>query len=135
MEVWRSVADRRAPCPSCGASVELVWRQSTQSIVTDDIPGGMWVENGFDRPIKVYSHSEHRARLAAEGCEIRAKWAGPHDKIMTNWAATISAHQLESAKILLSRGKVKVAEAEAFVPDRIVKAVVKGPYPEGVEHG
>jgi hypothetical protein len=113
----------------------LLPQRQYAAVIADDVPGGFWAENGFDAPRKFYSKSAHRAALAAEGCEIRAKWAGPHDNIMTNWAATISAHQLESAKILLSRGKVKVAEAEAFVPDPIVKAVVKGPYPEGVEHG
>jgi hypothetical protein len=43
------------------------------------------VENGFDQPTKFYSRSEHRAALAKRGLEIRAKWAGPHDKVMSRW--------------------------------------------------
>lgn len=73
------------------------------AIVGDDIPGGMVVENGFERPITVYSHSEHRRLLAERGCEIRAKWAGPHDKHLSRWDA-VSADQLAKATELVSRG-------------------------------
>jgi len=51
----------------------------------DAVPGGFVVENGFDQPTKFYSRSEHRAALAKRGLEIRAKWAGPHDKVMSRW--------------------------------------------------
>lgn len=72
------------------------------AVIGDDIPGGQWFENGFDTPQKFYSHSEHRAALAARGLEIRAKWAGPQDKIMSRWDA-VSADQLEKARELVSR--------------------------------
>lgn len=73
---------------------------ANQAVHQDEIPGGMWVENGFEKAIKVYSHSEHRRLLAAEGLEIRAKWAGEHDKIMTRWDTV----DLDAARILLERG-------------------------------
>lgn len=70
------------------------------AVIGDDIPGGMWFENGFKTPQKFYSHSEHRAALAAEGKEINAKWAGPHDKIMSRWDAGVD---LASAEAFVKR--------------------------------
>lgn len=84
------------------------------SIIGDDVPGGFWAENGFETPQKFYSKSEHIAALAARGCEIRAKWAGPHDKIMSRWDA-VSADQLAKATELVSRPRgrqIKVTEPE-----------------------
>jgi hypothetical protein len=86
--------------------------RSASAVVGDDIPGGQWFENGFDTPQKFYSHSEHRAALAARGLEIRAKHAGDKDKHLSNWAAAIDPYTLENAKILLSRGKPRVGTNE-----------------------
>lgn len=91
------------PCPKCGGETERLWSGSTSAVHGDDIPGGMWVENGFSEPIKVYSHSEHERRLAAEGCEIRAMNRGENDKICKRWDVP-SATTLENAKALLERG-------------------------------
>lgn len=77
-------------------------RKHSTAIAPDEIPGGQWFENGFETPQKFYSHSEHRAALAARGCEIRAKWAGPNDKIMSRWDAP-SAYSLEKAKEMYER--------------------------------
>lgn len=77
--------------------------RAAHAIVPDDVPGGFTVENGFDTPRTFYSRSEHIKALAAEGKEIRAKWAGPNDKHLKRWDAP-SAKQLEDAAILLSRG-------------------------------
>lgn len=82
----------------------------------DEIPGGMWVENGFEHPVKVYSHSEHRRLLAERGLEIRAKWAGEHDKVMSNWAAGIDAQTLANAVALVSRGVTVLAEKPSRWP-------------------
>lgn len=71
------------------------------TVIGDEIPGGQWFENGFETPRKFYSHSEHRAALAAQGYEIRAKWAGPNDKHLTNWAA--GTVNLENAAVLVTR--------------------------------
>ena len=109
-------------CKKCGVEFQIGdWPfcphgRSATSVVADDIPGGMVVENGFPEPIRVFSHSEHRRLLAARGLEIGAKWAGPHDKIMTRWDAP-SAATLESAAILLSRKKSDpFAPPEAYEP-------------------
>ena len=102
-EVWRTIATRRDPCPECGADVEVVWK-STHAVIGDDIPGGMWFENGLRSPQKFYSHSEHRKAVEANGCQIAPRWV-ENDKHLINWAAGMTAKQLEDARILLSRGK------------------------------
>lgn len=97
-------------CDDCGKIIavgEWPWcphDRGASMVVPDDIPGGMVVENGFDEPIRVYSHSEHERLLAKNGCEIRAKHAGPADKIMIDWAAGIDAQTLANAATLLTRG-------------------------------
>jgi hypothetical protein len=42
----------------------------TLHIITDDVPGGFVVENGFKTPQKFYSKSEHRNALAERGLRI-----------------------------------------------------------------
>lgn len=83
----------------------------------DDIPGGMWVENGFPAPVKVFSHSEHRRLLAERGLEIRAKWAGEHDRHLIRWDAPSQA-TLDSAAILLGRGAEAVRARQQRIDDR-----------------
>jgi hypothetical protein len=79
--------------------------RSARAVHQDSVEGGFWAENGFDRPTYFESKKAHRDALAARGLEIRAKYAGDgYDKHLTNWAAGISAHHLESARILLERG-------------------------------
>lgn len=98
-------------CEKCGATLQVGdWfacphGRSASAVVQDEIPGGQWFENGFETPQKFYSHSEHRAALAARGLEIRAKFAGEHDKHLTNWAAGIDAQTMANAAALLSRGR------------------------------
>ncbi len=107
-------------CEKCGRALAVgdfpfcPHEPTRLSIIGDDVPGGFVVENGFDAPRKFYSKSEHIAALAAEGCEIRAKWAGPHDKIMSRWDA-VSRDQLEKATELVSRPRgrhLKVADPD-----------------------
>ena len=79
------------PCPKCGADVQIgdfpfcPHGRSGAAIVRDEIPGGQIFENGFPTPQKFYSHSQHRAALAARGLELRPKWSGPDDRHMTRW--------------------------------------------------
>lgn len=105
-------ANEHPPCPQCGGETERRWAGKSSSVHGDDIPGGMLVENGFSDPIRVYSHSEHRRKLAAEGCEIRAMNRGDNDKICRRWDQPCEA-TLESARILLSRGAQAVVERNA----------------------
>ena len=86
-------------CPSCGGSTERSWSGDAVAVAKDEIPGGQFFENGWEEPRKFYSHSEHRAALAAEGLEIRAKWV-PGDKYLTRWDTV----DLDAAKALLERG-------------------------------
>jgi hypothetical protein len=93
-------------CEACGREITLgAWpfcphEKGANGVIPDDIPGGMIVENGFDEPRRFDSHSAHRKALAAEGLEIRAKWAGPLDKYLTRWDTV----NLEDAKALVMRG-------------------------------
>jgi hypothetical protein len=99
-------------CEKCGAKYSIgdsPWCRDRHAptklaVHPDDVPGGFWVENGFDRPTWFPSHSAHEAALAKQGYEIRAKWAGPHDKHLTNWAAGMDAKTLDNARVLLERG-------------------------------
>jgi hypothetical protein len=98
-------------CDKCGAAVQVgEWPFcphgfGANTVQPDDVPGGFIAENGFETPQIFYSRKAHRDALAARGLEIRAKYAGDgYDKHLTNWAAGISAHHLESARILLERG-------------------------------
>ena len=103
-------------CDTCGAVLQVGdWfacphGRGTSAVQQDEIPGGLWVENGFPQPIKVYSHSEHRRLLAERGLEIRAKWAGEHDKHLTRWDTV----DLEGAAVLVTRGVQARAEKRAL---------------------
>lgn len=80
---------RRFVCETCRAQVErLQWNYDpppechgpmaegsfgsgrTVQIITDDVPGGFVVENGFSSPQKFYSKSAHRAALSEKGLRI-----------------------------------------------------------------
>jgi len=74
-------------------------------VIGDEWVGGRVMENGFDTPTRFDSRSAHEAALAANGFEVRAKWAGPNDTVMTNWAAGIDATTLANAAALVSRTK------------------------------
>jgi hypothetical protein len=91
-------------CDDCGVELHTGdWPfcphgKSASVVIPDDVPGGFWVENGFATPRKFYSRSEHARALAAENCEVRAKWA-PGDQHLTRWDTV----DLESAQSLVLR--------------------------------
>ena len=127
-------------CEKCGEALAIgAWPfcphpVGANTVHQDEIPGGMWVENGFPHPMKFYSHSEHRAALAARGMEIVAKHAGEHERHLLKWDAAMDAKTLENAAILVSRGtKSAPDQEEPSYP--IYGRAVKGPIPEGVQHG
>ena len=94
-------------CDCCGVELRVgdypfcPHGKSTLATHADDVPGGFVAENGFSEPRRFYSHSAHERALAAEGYEIRAKWAGPDDKHLTRWDTV----DLDSARALVSRTK------------------------------
>lgn len=64
-------------CPKCGAATNKVWRSgSFPGVLADSIPGGMVIENLSSTPITVYSHSEHRAVMAAHGAKLKVRHVG-----------------------------------------------------------
>lgn len=99
-------------CETCGAILKIgdfpfcPHEPGVQQVIGDDVPGGFWAENGFAEPKKFYSKSAHLKALAAEGCEVRAKWAGPHDKYLTRWDTV----DLDAAAQLVMRGVEARAE-------------------------
>jgi hypothetical protein len=65
------------PAPlCCDQPMTLGSRGSTLQIITDDVPGGFTVENGFKTPQTFYSKSEHRRALSQHGLRIaeRGEW-------------------------------------------------------------
>lgn len=110
-------------CDTCGKELELgAWpwcphdAAKGMKYIEDAIPGGMVFENGFDTPQTFYSHSEHRAALAARGLQIGAKWAGEHDKHLKRMDIPC-ATTLANAKALLSRTKgAPFAPEDAHIP-------------------
>lgn len=110
-------------CDTCGKTLVLgSWPWCPHDTGTgvkyfeDAVPGGFVAENGFDQPTRFYSHSEHRAALAARGLEVQAKWSGPNDKHLSRMDIPCAA-TLESAAILLSRKKsTPFAPEEAYEP-------------------
>lgn len=112
-------------CEKCGVEIQIAdfpfcpHGRTAIAIAPDDVPGGFVVENGFDQPTRFYSHSAHERALAARGLEIRAKYAGEHDKHLTNWAAGIDAQTLENAAVLLTRGRQQAREDRKAEAERI----------------
>lgn len=78
-------------CDTCGHTLRIgdfpfcPHGSGKAAVIGDDVPGGFWAENGFDRPRKFYSKRAHVAALAAEGKELRPKWAGPQDRHLSRW--------------------------------------------------
>jgi hypothetical protein len=127
-------------CENCGHEMQISdWPfcphgRGVNKVHQDEIPGGQWFENGFAAPRKFWSHSEHRAALAAEGCEIVAKYAGEHDRHLIDWGAGIDAKTLENAAVLVTRGRISAPETEEL-GYHISGRGVKGPIPAGFQHG
>jgi hypothetical protein len=89
---------------------------------SDDIPGGMWVENGFSEPIKVYSHSEHRRRLDENGNMLAPRWV-ENDRHLINWAAGMDAKTLENARELVSRKQKAYKDDVPAAPPALIQAL------------
>lgn len=49
-------------------------REGPSMIERDGIPGGMWLENGFKHPVKVYSMSEAHRLHAEAGVELKERF-------------------------------------------------------------
>lgn len=100
-------------CPSCGGEMALgSWPfcpdhgRPSYTNVTDEIPGGVLIENLGPQPIRVYSHSE-RLRIAKErGLQevIRHVPVPGTDKspYTRSWA-TMDPYTLEQGRILAER--------------------------------
>jgi hypothetical protein len=114
-------------CEKCGSELRVgdypfcPHGRSAVASHGDDIPGGMWVENGFKEPVKVYSHSEHERKLAETGHMLAPRWV-PNDKVLTNWAAAVDAKTMDNARVLLSR-KSKARDDVPAAPPTLIAAL------------
>lgn len=94
-------------CEDCGKIIEVSeWPwcphgKGANTVVADGIPGGMVVENGFDKPTRFDSHSAHRKALDAKGYQLRHDNRGPLDKVFPRWDSV----DLDAATALVSRTK------------------------------
>jgi len=117
-------------CEACGYELHIgdypfcPHGRGQHGVQPDDVPGGFWAENGFSEPRQFFSRSAHERALAAEGCEIRAKWAGPEDKHLTRWDTV----DLEAAKSLLERGsQARAARRQKALGDAPITRENGGP--------
>ena len=103
-------------CDHCGVTLQVgdypfcPHGRSASAVIADDVPGGFWAHNGF-------------AELAAEGFEIRAKWAGPNDAHLTRWDSV----DLEGTADFLRR--------HADDRRRVTKTPIEPPIPITVTEG
>lgn len=85
-EIWAEPYEM-PPCPSCGGETERRWRSI--GMIGDEIPGGQWIENLGDKPVKVYSKSELKHEAEKRGLQLNVKHVGKpgSDKsdITTRW--------------------------------------------------
>lgn len=67
-------------CDKCGIELHIgdhpfcPHGRSGAAHQTDDIPGGMWLENGFKEPVKVYSLSEAHRKHAKAGVQLKERF-------------------------------------------------------------
>lgn len=120
-DVLRTVETRDSENPVCEGHgpMERVWLSTRRSITTDDIPGGMWLENYGPNPVKVYSHTERKALM--KNCvdnkgrhyqlEEMVRHVGvpgsdksPHT---TNWASRMDPYTLANAIELVTRASLQ----------------------------
>ena len=103
------------PCPACGATTERLWTTAAKSL-TDELPGGVWIENLGPKPLQFFSKSEIVKEARRRGLEpmvrhvpIPGSDRSPHT---TSWAA-VGPYQMEQARLLLERvGATVPAQAE-----------------------
>lgn len=114
IEATRAEMEQAERCPKCDAILVLgSWPFCPHGIGHsnvngDEIPGGMWQENGFRHPRQFFYKSDLKRALAAEGKEmtVRHVTIPGTDKspFTTDWSkGSIDAQTLENARILMSR--------------------------------
>ena len=62
-DCYEPVTPPEVKCSECGAPTERVWLGKANSVIPDDIPGGVWIRHGLvdentGEPVKYYSKSE-----------------------------------------------------------------------------
>lgn len=83
----------RPPCPECGEPTITLWTGKANSVIADDIPGGIWMKHGVcnddGTPKKYYSKSEIAKAAKAKGLEPYVRHIGERgsdkSKNTTRW--------------------------------------------------
>lgn len=64
-------ATKEVPCKTCGALTKRAWLTKPSGVITDEIPGGVWIKHGIcnedGSPKKYYSKSEIAKAAKAKG--------------------------------------------------------------------
>jgi len=86
-EIWAEPGHNPA-CPECGADTERIYLGG-YSIIGDEIPGGLSIENLDHNPVTVYSKSELKFEAEKRGLEMKVRHVGvpgtDKSPITTRW--------------------------------------------------
>lgn len=108
-----------APCPSCGAATERIWRSRSTSVVKDECD--IVQENGFHTPTRFTSKRELALALAAKGLEQRVRHVTipgtDHSPYTTDWSRGSVDLKAAIAAVSEPRGKIHLPDvSEPDVP-------------------
>ncbi len=109
------------PCPTCGGETERVW-QGTMSVIGDEIPGGVLIENLGPEPIRFDSKRAIVQAAAARGLEPMVRHV-PGSKHTTSWDVP-SATTLAQGAVLAARQETTTVSAPHDDTPAATKALV-----------
>jgi hypothetical protein len=73
----------RPPCPNCSEPTETLWVGKSNSVISDEIPGGIWIRHGIcnedGTPKKYYSKSEMEKEAKRRGMTNKVEHVGTKD--------------------------------------------------------
>lgn len=118
----RSISKRDESSTCCDRPMTRVLLPGRTGIVTDEIPGGQWIENLGPEPVYVTSHSQRLAIAKARGLREPTKADLPNSTHVTDWG-TVDAYTLENARILVERQQTHGRGVESVDADTPVHFV------------
>lgn len=120
IDVYEGVHAAAPPCPTCGRPTTRIWISGMSHIISDEIPGGLWQENGFTHPRQFYSKSERRRALAERGLTEMVRHTTTHDTDKNPYTSDWSRGSVDlaaaTAAVSADRGKVAATSTEADIP-------------------
>lgn len=124
-------------CPICGKVLEVgAWPfcphgAATPAIKTDDIPGGLVLENYGPTPITVYTHSERERVMRAAGLELKERFTpAPGTDVdpagVQNPKGYVDAQTLANGAALICRQQTKGKADFDGVRDGVIRNQFSG---------